>query len=61
MRCRNMVSAAVFYFRGGAGSVKFMSLPLNNLLMPNLLTIISKGDIMLITAKNVEISKKREV
>jgi hypothetical protein len=61
MRCRNMVSAAVFLFPGFAGSVKFMSLPLNNLLMPNLLTIIPKGDIMLITAKNVEISKKREV
>lgn len=61
MRCRNMVSAAVFLFPEFAESVKIMSLPLNNLLMPNLLTIIPKGDIMLITAKNVEISKKREV
>ncbi len=42
-------------------SVKFISLPLNNLLMSNLLTTFYKGDIMSITAKNVEISKKREV
>lgn len=41
--------------------VKFISLPLNNLLMPNLLTTASKGDIMSVTAKNVEISKRREV